>query len=142
MPRLVGHRAGAVNLKKVVRIFKDFGVKFMTVYAFSTENWTRPESEVTGLMKLLLEYLRNAEEELGGDNVRISVIGDKTRLSNELQKEIKRVEILTANNDGINLIIALNYGGRNEIVESVNKIIDDIKKGDFRENGVQQRPYL
>jgi undecaprenyl diphosphate synthase len=127
MPRLFGHRAGAKNLKKVTRTFKDFGVKYLTVYAFSTENWSRPKSEVDGLMKLLLEYLKNAEEELGEDNVRISVIGDRSKLNDELQTEIKRVEKLTDKNDGIDLLIALNYGSRDEIVHSVNELIEDMK---------------
>jgi undecaprenyl diphosphate synthase len=139
MPRLMGHRAGAKNLKKVVRMFKDYGVKYLTVYAFSTENWSRPKSEVDGLMKLLLEYLKNAEEELGTDNVRINVIGDISKLSDELQREIKRVEILTSKNDGIDLIIALNYGGRDEIVNSVNKIIEDINSGYLSKDKITEK---
>ncbi|MEN8906911.1 MAG: isoprenyl transferase [Clostridiales bacterium] len=139
LPRSLGHRAGSKNLKKVVRIFKDYGVKFLTVYAFSTENWTRPKKEVDGLMELLLEYLKNAEEELGSDNVRIRVIGNISKLSDELQYEIKRVEKITKSNDGIDLIIAINYGSKFEILNSVNKIIKDIDNGSLDKDKITEK---
>ena len=126
LPRAFGHREGASNLKKVCRACVKIGVKYFTVYAFSTENWQRPKSEVDTLMNLLLEYLKNADNELGKENIRIRVIGDKSKLPNEINKEIERVERITSNNDGLYLFIALNYGGRNEIVSATKNIAQDV----------------
>ena len=129
LPRKAGHREGANNLKKVVRHLKEFGVKYVTVYAFSTENWKRPKSEVDALMNLLYRFLRNAEKELGQDKVRITTIGDISKLPQKVQDEIDRVKELTKNYDGIDLIIALNYGSRMEITNALNSILGDIKSG-------------
>ncbi|NTV91357.1 MAG: isoprenyl transferase [Clostridiales bacterium] len=129
MPRNAGHRAGADNLKRIVRYCDAMGVKYLTVYAFSTENWNRPQEEVNGIMELLLQFLRNAEKEIGGDNIRILVIGEKTGLSDEILKEIERVEGVTSRNDGLTLLIALNYGGRSEITGAVRKIAEKVRAG-------------
>lgn len=132
MPRLVGHREGAIRLKKVISSCEKYGVKFVTVYAFSTENWKRPKDEVDGLMKLLLEFLRNAENELGGEKVRITVIGDVEGLPQAIQDEIKRVENITSVNKNINLQIALNYGGRDEVVNGIKKITEKVLSGNLK----------
>ena len=129
LSRSMGHREGSKTLKKIVEECYQLGVRYLTVYAFSTENWSRPKEEVDELMRLLLEYLRNAERELAGKKVRIRVIGEKTRLSEEIINEIKRVEKNTENVEGLDLIIALNYGGRQEIVEAVSKLVEDVKAG-------------
>ena len=126
LPRVFGHREGANNLKKVCMACAKIGIKHFTVYAFSTENWQRPKSEVDTLMNLLLEYLKKADNELGKENIRIMVIGDKNRLSFEINKEIERVERITSNNDGLYLYIALNYGGRNEIVSATKNVAKDV----------------
>ncbi|HHW49667.1 MAG TPA: isoprenyl transferase [Clostridiaceae bacterium] len=129
MPRSAGHREGAKTLKKIVKFCAQLGIKYMTIYVFSTENWKRPKSEVDDLMSLLLEFLRNAEAELEGSNVRIKVIGRIEDLSDELQKEIRRVEKHTDGNTGLCLNIALNYGGRDEIVSAVKKIAKEVAEG-------------
>lgn len=127
LPRSVGHREGSMTLKKIVIYCSKIGVKYLTVYAFSTENWKRPQSEVDALMNLLLEFLRNAERELDGSNVRIKVIGDVHGLPEELQKEILRVEKLTSINSGLCLNIALNYGSRLEILNAVKLVAQKVK---------------
>ncbi len=146
LPRNVGHREGSMTLKKVVIYCSKVGVKNLTVYAFSTENWKRPKGEVDALMNLLLEFLRNAERELDGSNVRIKVIGDINGLPAELQNEITRVEKMTSVNNGLNLNIALNYGSRFEILHAVKNIAKEIKDGkltinDIDENQMEQHLY-
>lgn len=123
MPRNVGHRSGAQTLKKITIFCDEIGVKALTVYAFSTENWKRPQSEIDHLMSLLKEYLSNAEQELGGRNVVIKIIGDLAPFSEEMRALIMKTERLTENNSGLTLNIALNYGGRGEIVNAVKEII-------------------
>lgn len=130
LPRTAGHREGALTLKKVVRACDEIGIKYLTVYAFSTENWNRPKKEVDDLMSLLLDYLKNAEKELAGDCVCIKVIGDENRLSAEILNEIERVTISTSKNTGkgLTLNIALNYGSRNEIIHAFKKTLEDVKQ--------------
>lgn len=146
MPRVVGHREGAGRLKKISAFCDEIGVKYLTVYAFSTENWKRPKNEVDGLMSLLLGYLKNAENEIGGRNIRIRVIGDVSGLPGEVQKEIDRVMKLTSKNSGLILNIALNYGSRDEILNAVKKLINDVNGGkininDIDENALNKRLY-
>lgn len=128
VPRAVGHRAGAEALKKISGFAGRMGIQYITVYAFSTENWKRSEQEVSDLMSLLLEYLKNAEKELAGDDARIRIIGDRTRFSPELQKEMDRVENVTKDNSSCTINIALNYGSRDEIVSSVKKIVKAVSE--------------
>jgi len=132
LPRNAGHKEGANTLKTIVKYCAKLGIKYMTVFTFSTENWKRPKSEVDGLMSLLKEFLRNAENELSGSNVRIKIIGDISVLSKELQTEISRVERMTEKNAGLMLNIALNYGGRDEIVFAVKQIGKEIAEGKLR----------
>jgi len=144
LSRSMGHREGSRTLKKIVEECYRLGVRYLTVYAFSTENWSRPKEEVDELMKLLLEYLRNAEKELAGKNVRIRVIGDKKRLPEEIVKEIERVEKNTENIEGLDFIIALNYGGRQEIVDAVSRLVEDFKAGQISsidEKAISERLY-
>lgn len=129
LPRSMGHREGSSNLKRIVNFCSEIGIKYLTVYAFSTENWKRPKSEVDTLMSLLEEYLKTADTELKGKNVRIKVIGDVTRLPESIQKEIKRVADSTSSNTGLTLVIALNYGGRDEIINAVKMISRDVEQG-------------
>lgn len=110
LSRSMGHREGSKNLRKIVEACYNMGVRYLTVYAFSTENWARPKAEVDELMRLLLDYLRNAEKELKGKDVRIRVIGEKYPLSKEIVNEIERVENATKNRKTLDFIIALNYG--------------------------------
>lgn len=144
LPRSMGHKEGSRTLKKIVEECYKLGVRYLTVYAFSTENWSRPKEEVDELMKLLLEYLRNAEKELAGKKVRIRVIGEKKHLPEEIIKEIKRVEKNTESIEGLDFIIALNYGGRQEIVEAVSRLVEDVKAGlvsEIDEKTISERLY-
>ena len=129
LPRNIGHKEGSRNLRKIVAFCSKIGIKHLTVYAFSTENWSRPKSEVDGLMSLLLEYLRNAEKELGGENIRIKVIGDMNGLPEEIRREAARVTKITQKNTGLTLNIALNYGGRCDIISAVQEVARDVKAG-------------
>ena len=136
MPRNVGHREGSRVIKEITRYCAQLGIKYLTIYAFSTENWKRSEDEVQTLMGMLLDFLKNAEKELQGSDVRIKVIGAIEGLSQEFQREIKRVEALTLKNQGLNLQIALNYGGRDEIINAVRDIAYDIRKGSINPEGI------
>jgi len=141
LPRNAGHREGANTLKRLVRECDAIGIKYLTAYAFSTENWNRPSEEVDALMDLLLEFLQNAEKELAGTNIRISVIGDTGRLSEEIRKEIKRVVANTAPNTGLNLIIALNYGSRCEIAAAAARIARDVKEGRLDPEDIDEKLF-
>ena len=118
LPRNMGHRAGAETLKKIVIYCDKVGVKCVTAYAFSTENWNRPQKEVDALMELLYTYLQQVEEQFGGTNVILKVIGDQTPLSDKIKKAIAYAEEYTSGNTGLVLNVALNYGGRHEIVSA------------------------
>lgn len=129
LPRSAGHRAGAEALKKIITEANNIGVKHITVYAFSTENWKRPKEEVDYLMSLLLDYLRNAEKTLAGENVVIRAIGSRKELSQEIREQIVKTEEFTRNNTGIVMNIALNYGGREEITNAVREICAEVSDG-------------
>ncbi len=131
LPRSAGHKAGADALKKIVTEANNLGVKYITVYAFSTENWKRPQAEVDYLMNLLMDYLINAEKTLAGENVRIRAIGSRKELSDEMCRQIEKTEKLTADRSGIVMNIALNYGGREEITNAVKNICEDVKNGNI-----------
>lgn len=129
LPRLSGHQKGAQVLKDVVRACPDLGVQYLTVYAFSSENWRRPAKEISGIMALLQHYLGTEAQALNEANVRLKVIGDCHKFSPTIQKQILGVETLTAKNTGLHLQIALNYGGRAEILQAVQRLATEIQKG-------------
>lgn len=129
LPRSAGHSAGAESLKKIITEANKIGIKYITVYVFSTENWKRPKEEVDYLMNLLLNYLKDAEKSLAGENVVIKTIGSRKELSDEIQEQIKKTEKFTEKNTGIVMNIALNYGAREEIVNAVKCICEDVKNG-------------
>ena len=129
LPRSAGHSAGADTLKKIVTECNKMGIKYITVYAFSTENWKRPKDEVDFLMNLLMNYLKDAETTLAGENVVIRALGSRAELSDELCRQIEKTENFTKNNDGIIMNIALNYGAREEIVKAVKEIGTDLSQG-------------
>ncbi len=142
LPRSAGHKAGADSLKKIVTACNRLGIGYITVYAFSTENWSRPKAEVDYLMNLLLEYLKDAKRTLAGDNVVIKVIGSRSELSQEIQEQIIKTEKLTENNDGIVLNIALNYGSREELARAVRRIVKDgIKEEDVTAELISKMLY-
>lgn len=138
LPRTAGHREGSNNLDKIAHFCGEIGIKYLTVYAFSTENWKRPQSEVNALMELLLDYLKNAESHIAGRSVRIRVIGDTSALSKEIQEQIVRVTKLTENNTGLTLNIAINYGGKNEIVHAVKEIAKDVVQGKIKYDSIDE----
>lgn len=125
LPSAFGHKMGVESLKKVVKIADKFNVKYLTVYAFSTENWKRKQEEVDFLMNLLGTTLKNELNELHENNVKISFIGDLTKLNKGLQNILDEAALKTKNNTGVNLQIAINYGARDEIVHAVNEIIKE-----------------
>ena len=129
MPRSMGHRAGADVLKQIVIAADEIGIRALTVYGFSTENWKRPEQEVSLLMALIKEYLNNNVKYMHEHNVRIRFIGYIGALSEELQKIIRDAELLTQNNTGLTLQLALNYGGRDEIVRTIRNITNSVADG-------------
>ena len=124
LPSAVGHKKGVDALKATMRAFDDFGIKYLTVYAFSTENWNRKPEEVNFLMDLLAQTLKNELNEMNDNNVVISFIGDTTKLSDKLQKILANAVETTKNNTGVNLQIAFNYGARDEIVHAVKTIVE------------------
>lgn len=139
LPRSAGHREGANTLKRIVRVCDGIGIKYLTVYAFSTENWHRPKEEVDALMSLLLEFLKNADKELAGKNIRIKVIGESEGLTVEIKREIARITENTINNTGLTLVIALNYGSRTEIVNAAARIARDVKRGSLMPEEVNEK---
>ena len=129
MPRNYGHTAGAKNVETVCQAAHDLGVKYVTMYAFSTENWNRPEGEVEALMKLLESYLKNCIKTADKNNMRVRVIGDTTRLSERFQERIRELEAASAKNDGLNLQIAINYGSRDEMTRAMRRMSEDVAEG-------------
>ncbi|MDI6785401.1 MAG: isoprenyl transferase [bacterium] len=123
LPRLFGHREGMKTVKKVVRICNDLNVKVLSLFAFSTENWFRPKDEISGLMKLLVEFLRKEIKELHEENVNIRTMGRIYELPIEVQKEISSALELTKNNQGLILNVALNYSGRADIIDGIKNWI-------------------
>jgi len=130
LPRVQGHQAGAESVRAVVRACKELGVRYLTLYAFSVENWIRPEEEITGLMALLESYLRDHEYELHENQVRFRAIGRLSDLPEPVQEELQRVMDATRDYASGELILALSYGGRAEITDAVRKIAAKIKSGE------------
>ena len=129
LPRTAGHKAGAERITTLLKAAKKFAIPYITVYAFSTENWKRPQTEVDALMKLLDHFLDTYASKLMEENVRLFIIGRIEGLSVSLQKKIAAVTAQTALNDGLTFTIALNYGGRSEIADAAKKIACDIQNG-------------
>ncbi len=129
LPRTAGHQRGAGAVRKVVRACGDLGVRYLTLYAFSSENWKRPADEVQDLMALLRLYIRRELAELRQNGIRLRVIGDRRRLASDIQTLIEQAEDSTAGNQDLHLTVALNYGARNEIVAAVRDIVADVQAG-------------
>ncbi|MEX1307987.1 MAG: isoprenyl transferase [Eubacteriales bacterium] len=146
LPRAAGHREGMERVKDIVRYSSDIGVKVLTLYAFSTENWKRPKTEVGVLMGLLVEYLRSEIEELHKENVRLLTLGDISRLPETAMKEVAAAKEKTKNNTGMILNIALNYGSRLEITQAVRKLAEEVKADtlkleDINESAIAEHLY-
>lgn len=138
MPRNYGHMQGSKTVEKICEEAHRIGIKYLTVYAFSTENWNRPGEEVEALMKLLRSYMKDCLKTSSKNNMRVRVIGDITRLPKDLQKSIKELEEVSKVNTGLNFQVALNYGGRDEIVRSVKKIITDVHSNKISLNDIDE----
>ncbi|MFN6569747.1 isoprenyl transferase [Dendronalium sp. ChiSLP03b] len=146
LPRIAGHRQGARTLKELLRCCKDWGVKALTAYAFSTENWQRPIEEVDFLMLLFERLLRRELAQMHREEVRISFIGDLSALPKSLQTEMERSMAQTSNNQGIHFTVAVNYGSRNEITRACRQVAELVQKGELNaeevnENLVEQHLY-
>lgn len=128
-PRLFGHHAGAKRIREIVRACPDNGVKYLTIFAFSTENWKRTQSEVAGLMSLFRRYITREACALFKENVRVRFIGDRIKLDEKLVRLMDELELLTAENDGTHLTIALNYGGRDEVARATKRLAREVKAG-------------
>ncbi len=129
LPRIEGHREGAESVRMVVRAAGEIGIKYLTLYAFSVENWNRPKEEVDTLMKYLARYLKNEVGELNRHNVRLEVIGQIYRLPEFVQEQIKKTTVALSRNNGLTLVLALSYGGRTEIVEATRAIAEKVRLG-------------
>ena len=141
MPRNYGHTIGAKNVETVCQAADELGVKYLTLYAFSTENWNRPESEVEALMKLLESNLKNCVRTADKNNMRVRVIGELHRLSEKFQTRISELEKASASNTGLNLTIAINYGSRDEMLRAMRHMIGDVKAGRLSENAIDEQVF-
>ena len=138
MPRTHGHKVGSQVVEDMLNIVDDLGVKYFTVYAFSTENWKRSTDEVSTLMNILRKYLKDCVKKSMKNNVRCRVIGRKEELSADIIESINNLEEKTKNNTGLNFTIAINYGGRDEIVRAVQKIADKVKVGEIAPGDIDE----
>ncbi|MGB3408677.1 MAG: polyprenyl diphosphate synthase [Jannaschia sp.] len=128
-PRLIGHRAGARRVRQIVEACPDNGVEYITVFAFSTENWKRTQSEVAGLMNLFRRYIETEAQDLLREGTRVRFIGDRLQLDAKLQQLMNWIEALTAHNTRVNLTVALNYGGRDEVARATKRLARDVATG-------------
>ena len=135
LPRTMGHKRGAESVRRIIESAGELGIQYLTLFGFSSENWNRPEQEVSDLMKLLRQYLRSQTAEFHQRNARLSVIGDRTAFDEDIVDLIENAEQLTKNNNGIHVIIALNYGGKQDIAQATQRIIDKaIQTGEKLDN--------
>ncbi|MFD1196203.1 polyprenyl diphosphate synthase [Seohaeicola saemankumensis] len=128
-PRLFGHHAGARRVREIVEACPDLGVKYLTIFAFSTENWRRTQVEVAGLMSLFRRYITREARQLRDEGVRVRFIGDRVRLDDKLVLLMDELELMTADNDRVHLTIALNYGGRDEVARATKRLAQDVALG-------------
>lgn len=136
--RLYGHFHGVESVRDIVEGCAELGIEFLTLYAFSTENWERPKYEVTGLMELLVETIRKETETLNRNNIRMHVIGDMNMLPEDARKELSESLEMTSHNTGLNLVMALSYSSRWELMEAVKKIATDVKEGKLEVDAISQ----
>ncbi len=139
MPRSLGHSAGAKTFDKIIDFAGNFGIKVVTVYAFSTENWSRPKDEVDALMALLTDYLENGLKKLEGKDTKVKIIGDIESLPEDIKKGIAHIEEATKDGKSMLVQIAINYGGRLEIVSAAKKAAEMVKKGEIEVDGIDEK---
>lgn len=141
MPRNYGHAKGAKAVEQICEDAYNIGINYLTVYAFSTENWKRPKNEVDALMKLLSDYLEDSLSRATKNNMCVKVIGDKTALSIDLQNKIEKLETVTKDNTGLHFTIALNYGSRDEMVRAIKKVAADVKNEKLGVEDITEQVY-
>src|SRR5438874_3539194 len=139
LPRIEGHRAGAESARVIIRTSGELGIKYLTLYAFSVENWNRPPDEVDALMKYLIHYLKSETPELNKNNVRLEVIGQIYRLPENVQEHLKKSITNLSRNNGLTLVMALSYGSRIEIVEAVRAIAGKVKLGKLEPADINEK---
>ena len=137
-PRLVGHRKGAERVKEIVRCAPDLGIRWLTIYAFSTENWKRSTEEVLGLMSIFARYIEREADRLAAESVRMRFIGDRSKLDPKLQRLMDGIEKRTAPYSRLNLTVAINYGGRDEITRAIRAITVDVAEGRLQPSDVTE----
>ncbi len=138
MPRNYGHVQGAKNVETICEAAYKMGIQYLTVYAFSTENWSRPQDEVAALMKLLRTYMKTCLKTAEKNRMCVRVLGDKSRLDEDIRTRIQELEEATKNNDGLHFQIAINYGGRDEIVRAVKKIAEEAEAGRLKSHEITE----
>ena len=141
LPRTVGHTNGAKALQRIVEACQKFGIQTLTVYAFSTENWARPKDEVDFLMNLFAKYLKNQAKKLIENKIRFRVLGDKSRFSQEIQNSMIKLENETKDFTEFNLNVAMNYGGRAEILKATREIAEDVKIGKLNLDDIDEKLF-
>src|SRR6476660_3522364 len=141
LPRIEGHRAGAESARVIIRTAGELGIKYLTLYAFSVENWNRPKDEVDALMKYLIHYLKSETPELNKNNVRLEVIGQIYRLPENVQEHLKKSIQTLSKNNGLTLIMALSYGGRTEIVDAVRSIAQKARNGQLDPGDITEQVF-
>ena len=138
MPRNYGHVRGAKTVEVICEEAYRMGIQYLTVYAFSTENWNRPQDEVNALMGLLRNYMKTCLKTAAKNNMCVRIIGEKTRLDEDIRKRMEELEQATRDNTGLHFQIAINYGGRDEIVRAVRRLADDVKTGRLSEEEITE----
>lgn len=141
LPRALGHKAGVETIRRIIKEGDRLGVKYMTLYAFSTENWKRPKAEITTLMKLLVQYLKEEISELHENGVVINILGDTSKLPKDCIDEIQKAKEITKDNTGIVMNVALNYGGRDEIVRATKAIAEMVALGDIKPDDIDDKIF-
>lgn len=141
MPRTYGHTTGAKNVEKIAEAAGNMGIRYLTLYAFSTENWNRPPEEVKALMNLLDSYLKNCIQTAKKNNMAVRVLGDISRLDERMQEKIRKLEESSANYDGLHLQIAINYGSRDEIVRAIRKLGRDVEAGKIAPDQISEETF-
>ena len=137
-PRLVGHRKGAERVREIVQCAPGLGIRWLTIYAFSTENWKRSTEEVLGLMSIFARYIEREADRLAAEGVRMRFIGDRSRLDPKLQRLMLGIEERTAGLSLLNLTVAINYGGRSELLRAARKLVDKVAKGQVAADAIEE----
>ncbi|HEY9510724.1 MAG TPA: isoprenyl transferase [Verrucomicrobiae bacterium] len=141
LPRIEGHRQGAESARVIIRTAGELGIKYLTLYAFSAENWNRPKDEVDSLMKYLIHYLKSETPDLNKSNVRLEAIGQIHRLPENVQEQLRKSIATLSKNNGLTLVLALSYGGRAEIVDAVRSLATKVKAGELDPEDITEKVF-